>query len=315
MIQREPKTYPVRLADLSLQVTEWPGDSDPVLLLHATGFHSRCWDSVARLLPELHIYAVDLRFHGGSDRHGKVDWQLMAGDIEQLLDQLDLQQVVGVGHSMGGFMTAYVGARQPDRFKQLVLIDPVIFSRQRYEFYQDSWDSLEPTDNPISRRKNRWHSPEEMYQRFKNRAPFDTWQDQALRDYCDHALREVPGEPDLQLACDPLHEAAIYINHDGNITIHDLLPQLTLPVTVLRASPDLENPHNLSASPTWPGLITVLPHAREIYLPDRSHFIPMEDPQLVAEIIRQAVQEQWKPVNTETTAIPDNGTTAKVPKQ
>lgn len=296
MIQREPKIYPVKLADLSLQVTEWPGDSDPVLLLHATGFHSRCWDSIVDLLPELHIYAVDIRFHGGSDRHGNVDWQLMARDIKELLDVLDLQRVVGVGHSMGGYMTAFVGAKQRTRFKQLVLIDPVIFSRQRYEFYQDSWDSPDPADNPVSRRKNQWQDPEEMYQRFKSRAPFDAWQDRVLRDYCNYALREVPGESALQLACDPLHEAALYMNQDGNIIIHDLLPQLTLPVTVLRARPDLEDPHNLSASPTWPDLTAALPSAREIYLPDMSHFIPMEDPQLVAEIIRQAVQEKWSPV-------------------
>jgi pimeloyl-ACP methyl ester carboxylesterase len=292
-IQREPKTYPVELTDVTLQVAEWSGNGDPVLLLHATGFHSRCWDSIARQLDGLHIYAVDVRFHGGSDGHGKVDWLLMASDIEQLLDTLDLKQVVGVGHSMGGFIAACVGAKQQARFKQLVLIDPVILSRERYETYKDSWDSLDPADNPVSRRKNRWRDAAEMYDRFKNRAPFDTWQDQVLRDYCDFALRTVPDESALQLACDPLHEAAIYLNHDGNETIYDLLPKLTMPVTVLRARADVKNPLNMNASPTWPGLVDALPNAREIYLPEMSHFIPMEAPDLVAKIIQQAVDENW----------------------
>ena len=78
MTRAQPKTYQVTLPDVALQVTEWPGESDPVLLLHATGFHSRCWDSIARRMPGVHIYAVDVRFHGGSDRHGEVDWLLMA---------------------------------------------------------------------------------------------------------------------------------------------------------------------------------------------------------------------------------------------
>ncbi len=74
------------LPDVTLQVTEWPGEGDPVLLLHATGFHSRCWACIARELPDVHIYAVDARFHGGSDRHGEVNWLQMAGDMEALLN-------------------------------------------------------------------------------------------------------------------------------------------------------------------------------------------------------------------------------------
>ena len=72
------------LPAVTLQVTEWPGEGDPVLLLHATGFHSRCWGGIARELPGVHIYAVDARFHGGSDRHGEVNWLQMAGDAARL---------------------------------------------------------------------------------------------------------------------------------------------------------------------------------------------------------------------------------------
>jgi len=281
--------YQVDLADISLQVTEWPGEGSPVLLLHATGFHSRCWDEIARRMPGVHIFAVDLRFHGGSERHGEVNWLQMAADIERLLDRLDLQDVVGVGHSIGGYLIAYAGARQVWRFKQLLLIDPVILPRQLYAERFSPTLEVDPSLNPVSRRKNQWRDAEEMYQRFRDRAPFAKWQDQILRDYCEHALREVPGESALQLACDPLHEASIYLSQKGNEAIHDLLPQLTLPVTVLRAPPDPDNFTNLAASPTWPGLAGALPNATEIYLAERSHFIPMEDPDLVAQLIREAV--------------------------
>ncbi len=292
--ERQPKTHTVALADLTLQVTEWPGNSDPVLLLHATGFHSRCWDSIARQLDGLHIYAVDARFHGGSDRHGEVDWKLMAGDIQELLAQLDLRQVVAAGHSMGGYIAAYLAALQPSRFRQLVLIDPVILSPQGYAYY-GSKERVDPAESPVSRRKNRWRDADEMYHRFKDRSPFNTWQEQVLRDYCNYALRAAPDESGFQLACDPLHEAAMYLNHQGNDAIIDLLPRLTMPVTVMRARQDPANMMNLSASPTWPELATALPHARDIYLPGLSHFIPMEDPELVARVIRQAVDGEWIP--------------------
>jgi pimeloyl-ACP methyl ester carboxylesterase len=275
---------------VALQVTEWPGTSDPVLLLHATGFHSRCWDSIARQLPDAHIYAVDTRFHGGSDRHGPVDWLLMARDIEELMEQLDLKQVLGVGHSMGGYLVASVAARQLARFTQLILIDPVIPPRHFYDTHLKAPTFIDPANNPISRRKNQWKDSSEMYQRFKSRAPFDQWEDQVLRDYCDYALRAVPGESAYQLACDPLHEASIYMNHQGNEAIYELLPALKLPITVMRAPHDADNPFNFSASPTWPGLADALPQGHDMYLPQHSHFIPMEAPGLVAKVIREALE-------------------------
>ena len=214
----------------------------------------------------------------------------MADDIEQLLRKLDLHGVVGVGHSIGGYLVACAAARQREHFKHLVLIDPVILPRQQYVDRFEHPGGFDTARNPASKRKSRWRDAGEMYQRFHNRPPFDRWQTQILRDYCEHALREVPGESELQLACDPLHEAAIYMRQKGNEIIYDLLPRLTLPVTLLRAASDPENFYNFTASPTWPGLADALPNAREIYLPGMSHFIPMEDPDLVASVIREANQ-------------------------
>jgi pimeloyl-ACP methyl ester carboxylesterase len=283
----------VELADVTLQVTEWPGDSDPVLLLHATGFHGRCWDSIVRRLQGIHLYAVDIRFHGGSDRHGAVNWLLMARDIEALLARLDLHAVVGVGHSLGGFLAAYVAAQHPERFRQLVLIDPVILPLETYRGFHASAGPVDPAQSHVSRRKNQWRDVAEMFQRFHSKPPFDSWDEQVLRDYCAFALRSVPDQSALQLACDPLHEASIYLSQKGNEIIYELLPRLTLPVTLLRAPPDEQNPANLAASPTWPGLVNALPNAREFYFPEMSHFIPMEDPDLVARVIREAVDGSW----------------------
>ena len=273
-----------------MQVTEWAGSGDPVMLLHATGFHSRCWDQVASRLPGVQLYAVDLRFHGGSGRSGEVDWGMMAQDIEQLLEALDLQRVVGVGHSIGGYLMARAAAGQLSRFKQLLLVDPVIFAPETYAADFGEPLAIDPTANPVSRRKNRWRDAREMYERFTDRPPFHQWQDQVLRDYCEYALAEVPGESAYQLACDPLHEASIYLSQHGNEVIHQLLPGLTLPITVLRAAPPTGSEPNLSTSPTWPGLASALPNGREFYFPAMSHFIPMEDPALVARFIREAVE-------------------------
>lgn len=284
---QEPREFRVDIDDMELAVIEWPGRTDPVLLLHATGFHSRCWKQVVKRLPGQHIYAVDLRFHGASDSHGSPDWGLMTDDICQLIEKLDLRRLIGVGHSIGGHLVARAAARLPDRFKHLVLIDPVIMSPERYAQFHAISGALNASDHPVSRRKNAWQNASEMFERFKGRAPFNTWQPEVLRDYCDYALLPADENAVRQLACDPINEAGIYLNQKGNDIILQELPRIVTPVTLLRAAPGDESVLDLSSSPTWPGLAAALPDCREIYLPELNHFIPMQAPELVATCIRE----------------------------
>lgn len=283
----EPTHYEIKLDDITLGVHEWPGKGDPILLLHATGFHSRCWDQIVQRLGDAHIFAVDLPFHGTSSAGGIVSRETMASDIDRLLDELALQRILGVGHSLGGYITARIAAEKTDRFRGLVLIDPVI---PPLDQSIDSGGSKAMTAemHPVSRRKNQWRDSQEMFDRFSQKPPFNRWQEAMLRDYCAYALVEVPGESYLQLACDPLHEAGVYINEGGVEEIYRLLPNLQLPVTLMRAAPAENHQVDLSGSPTFPGLIDLLPQGREIYLPELSHFIPMEDPDLVAATIIEA---------------------------
>lgn len=285
---QELREFRLDVGDIELAGIEWPGHGDPVLLLHATGFHSRCWNQVVKGLPGRHIYAMDLRFHGNSGSLGAADWGLMAEDIHRAVELLNLEQLVGVGHSIGGHLIARAAARTPQRFKHLVLIDPVIMSAARYAQFQHYFTDLQASDHPVSRRKNQWQDAREMYERFKERAPFNTWQPQVLRDYCDYALRPADENALHQLACDPVNEVGIYLNQKGNEIVLKELPKIVTPVTLLRAPPGENGLPDLSASPTWPGLAAALPNCTEVYLSELNHFIPMQAPELVANYIRAA---------------------------
>jgi pimeloyl-ACP methyl ester carboxylesterase len=286
---QDPREFRVDIGDAELSVSEWAGQSDPVLMLHATGFHSRCWNQVVKCLPGCHIYAVDLRFHGSSGDTGEIDWNILAEDIRILIKQLDLVNLVGVGHSIGGHLMARAAAHAPERFKHLVLIDPVIMSPEGYTQLHKYTQGIAAKDHPVSRRKNQWRDADEMYLRFKARAPFDSWQPEVLRDYCDYALRPADNDALRQLACDPINEASFYLNQRGNESIHLELAKITTPVTLLRAPPGDDAMSDLSTSPTWPQLADALPDCEEIFLPDLNHFIPMQDPALVAKCIQAVV--------------------------
>ena len=275
---------------ISLTLFEWRkelrGRGDTILLAHATGFHARCWDQVVRHLGERHVIAVDQRGHGRSDKVVPVHWREFGCDLTDLVRVLDLEQLVGVGHSMGGHAMTEAAAAEGRRFRRLVLIDPVIVSPEMYAAASALADSIGP-EHPAARRRNWWASPEEMLERFKNRPPFDAFDRAALRDYCQYGLLPDPAGQGFELACPPQFEAAVYMSSFGNADVHRSVSTVDVPVFLVRV---MEPPTPLDLldfrySPTWPCLVERFKRGREVHLPDRTHFLPMEDPTLTASYI------------------------------
>ena len=278
----EPAERRLRANGVELAVFERGGREPPVLLAHATGFHARCWDAVAEALDERTL-AVDLRGHGRSAKPPPpYPWGDAAEDLAALADALGLRGAVGAGHSMGGACIAAAAALRPDAFGALLLVDPVLFAPERY-----GRPPAFEAEHFAARRRNRWASPAEMEARFRDRDPFRRWRPRVLRDYCEHGLLPAPDGDGWELACPPAVEAAAYLgNRDWNPW--PLLRKLRAPVRVLRAAPpEGKEPWSMSASPTWPGLAAALPDAEDVFLPERSHFIPMEAPELVASHLRE----------------------------
>ncbi|MEO8395693.1 MAG: alpha/beta hydrolase, partial [Chloroflexota bacterium] len=86
--------------------------------------------------------------------------------------------------------------------------------------------------------------------------------------------------------------AASY-NYGTATNIYPEIATLQIPVTILRAHRSSDNfVMNMTDSPTAPDLAAQFPNAVDVYLPDHSHFIPMEAPELVAEYVRKLAQSE-----------------------
>jgi pimeloyl-ACP methyl ester carboxylesterase len=145
--------------------------------------------------------------------------------------------------------------------------------------------------HPAARRKNDFTSWEEMRERLLPKGAYHLWEPRVLDDYCRYGLARKP-DGRFELACPPEVEASIYMTARSNGGIYQSVRKLAIPVTIVRAmerSPD-HPPADFSASPTWPGLVNEFPNAREIHLPDCSHFIPMQKPDEVIRILREEVR-------------------------
>lgn len=257
---------------------------DVVLLIHATGFHARCWDStVAHMGARFKIIAVELRGHGRSEKQSPYDWMTFGRDLAQFVKKLDLVNAVGVGHSMGGHCLTQACAAHPECFKGLVLVDPVMADPRHYPAIDSvaQWDSAD--SHPISRRRNEWQSPEEMFENFKNRHPFSRWKEECLMDYCKWGLLK-SRRGTYRLACPPKVEASIYVGSRSS-GLSGLCAKILQPVVVMRAQPlnRASTKLDFSKSPTWPALHQQFIKGEDRFFPELSHFIPMERPELVCQ--------------------------------
>jgi lipase len=280
-VDRTPELKFIGERGRELAVWEWPGEDPPFLFSHATGFHGRCWDRLIRMFPERRCLVLDARGHGRSSQlELPYHWRIFGHDLASVAEHWDLQDALSIGHSSGGHSTVQAAALRPHSYRALLLIDPTIFPPEYY--------GTPPPDASFTlRRRNIWASPDEMFERFKGRLPFSRWRPEILRDYCDYGV--LPRDGEFVLACPPAVEASIYLNsREPGSNIYAEVAQVQQPVVVMRAGRERQlGTFDLAASPTAADLASRFAHGHEIVLPEASHFIPMEEPEMVVDEIRR----------------------------
>jgi pimeloyl-ACP methyl ester carboxylesterase len=110
---------------LTLHVAELPARRPPAILMHGIGMDWRVWQATSRRLgPHFHLYLVDLRGHGQSDKPDRgYSLAHYAADIEDLVDRLGLKQATVIGSSLGGMVAAAMEVPE-DIVSRRILVDP-----------------------------------------------------------------------------------------------------------------------------------------------------------------------------------------------
>lgn len=74
------------------------------------------------------VIQIDVRNHGKSAHSSEMNYAVMAQDILETLDFLNIEQFSVVGHSMGGKIAMYLTGLAGKRLEQLVVLDIAPFS-------------------------------------------------------------------------------------------------------------------------------------------------------------------------------------------
>lgn len=99
---------------------------DAVLLVHGWMTSGRVWDRILPLLDGYRVIVPDLRGSGESQNAGdEISLRAYADDLRELLETIGGESLHLAGHSMGGQIALLLAAEAPERFRDVLLFNPV----------------------------------------------------------------------------------------------------------------------------------------------------------------------------------------------
>jgi len=99
----------------------------PVIFLHSLAGNSQQWSAqLSHIRASRRAIALDLRGHGQSLAPNEGDYSInsMVKDVQTLIEHLDIESFILVGHSMGGSVAGAYADAYPQRVAGLLLVDP-----------------------------------------------------------------------------------------------------------------------------------------------------------------------------------------------
>ncbi|MFW6195533.1 MAG: alpha/beta fold hydrolase [Chloroflexota bacterium] len=252
------------------------GKTGPELvMLHGLTGNLAVWHLriVPRLQSQFRVTTYDLRGHGYSDMPPSgYTTRAMAEDLKGLLDALDIEKPMLVGHSFGADIALHFSLINPDRVRGVIAIEAglaaLVAGRKR-----EDWEG--------------WRYWREVLGRFGIEIPREHWYDY---EYLMEQSLKVPkvygpatglprkAEPLLNL----LRTTTVvsdYEDPDG-LTL-DRIPEIDVPVLLIYSD-------GSAFIETHDYLLSHLPQAASVKIPhgDWGHFGPLEHPEVLIEQIQ-----------------------------
>jgi len=265
----------------------------PLHFLHANGYPPECYlPLITRISNQYRVFAMKQRPLWLDSKPGEIsDWYPLTDDFLRFLDERQTGPAIGIGHSLGGIVTLRAALRQPNRFRALILIDPVFFPPRMIAFMRvirffGLSSRLHPFAVGALRRRRVFEDRSSLFNGYRRKSVFHFFSDTSLDAYID-GLTHLRDDGRIELVYSPEWEARIYITgiwHDMDLWRG--LPGLEIPLMIIRGA---ETDTFLAS--TGRCVLRKLPSAQVVSIPQSTHLVPLERPDEVYQAIQGFLQE------------------------
>jgi pimeloyl-ACP methyl ester carboxylesterase len=134
----------VKVNGIRLHYLDWGGAGTALLFLTGMGNSAYIYDEFApRFVAKFRVIALTRRGHGDSDYPiTGYDVNTLTEDVRQLMDSLEIDKAILVGHSMSNVELCHFAALHPERIVKLVFLDAA------YNRASSTWKSMS-RKNPL----------------------------------------------------------------------------------------------------------------------------------------------------------------------
>lgn len=269
------------------------GSGQPLHFLHANGYPPSCYEPLfGELRRSYHLFGMLLRpLWPDAQPPDLRDWEPFTADLRRFLAGRDDAPVIGMGHSIGAVVTLRAALRQPELFRALVLIDPVLLPASRILALRVARalhlaNRLNTRIEGALRRRRHFDSLDQLFAGYRRREIFQYFGDEELRALTRGITRPDP-DGGYELVYSPEWEARIYETGIWNDwDIWRTLPSLRLPTLIVRGD---------RTDTFWANTGRLVqkrnPAVQVVTIPESTHLVPMERPREVATAAREFLMQ------------------------
>jgi len=249
---------------------EVQGAGKPLVLISGLGYSLWQWHRMVPLLAEhFQVVTFDNRGVGQSDKPaGPYTAGMLAADTVGLLDALNIEKAVILGHSMGGFIAQSMALDFPQRVEKLILCSTNFGGPHHVPVTPEAMKVLaDVTSDPLTRFKNGLSVSTAPGWAEKNPGMIEEW----VKWRVANPIEPAHYQAQMAIGLSLMPEAAAF---------EDKLPRLDVPTLILFGA------HDKVVPPANADLLAQkIAGSQVVIFPDAGHFFPIEIPEAASRTI------------------------------
>lgn len=278
---------------MAIPFINFGGNGEELLFLHANGYPPECYRPLlSRLAENYHVTAMIQRPLWPESKPEDIqDWRPLTDDFLRFLDAHQTGPIACIGHSMGGIALLRAALREPERFKAIVLLDPVLFP----PYFIRAWRLLRgfkllhrfhPLVAGAQQRRREFNNLERLFKGYRRKSVFRYMDDRALQSYVE-GIACKRDEGGYQLCYSADWEIRIYLTGIWrDMDIWHGLPKLEVPTLIVRGA---------ETDTFWEQTGKLVQRkqskVRVETLDMSTHLVPLERPNEVSNLIQSFFEE------------------------